>query len=396
MRLLFRWLLRLVVLVLPGALPASAQGYDVVIARGRVIDPESGLDAERWVGIRNGRIAALSTQPLRGARTIEAKGLVVAPGFIDLHQHGQDDENYRIAALDGVTTALELEVGAADVERWYRDRAHGQLIKYGVAIGHIPVRMAVLGDSGSFLPSGPAANREATPAEVAEMVRRLEAGLQQGAVAVGFGTAYTPAATRWEILDMFRVAARYGASCHIHIRDGVVGVEEAIAASALTAAPLHIVHINSVSHSDIGRMLQLVVDVRAHGVDVTTEAYPYTAGMTQIESALFDGWEKQPDAHFPTLEWVATGERLSRATFAEHRRQGGMVISHSNTEENVAVAIASPLSMIRQRRFDPPRQRAPTLLGDVRQGARTLCAGDASAHAHGGNPENDAHACATT
>lgn len=290
MRVVVRLLtLGLVMIAVPAL--ASAQRYDVVIAQGRVIDPESGLDATRWVGIKDGRIAALSTQPLQGAQSIDAHGLVVAPGFIDLHQHGQDDENYRIASLDGVTTALELEVGTNDVERWYRQRATGQRINYGVAIGHIPVRMAVLGDSGSFLPSGPAVKRVATAAEIAEMARRIDLGLRQGAVAVGFGTAYTPAASRWEILDMFRVAGRYGASCHIHIRDGVIGAEEAITAAAISGAPLHIVHINSVSLGDIAPMLQLVTDARAHHLDVTTEAYPYTAGATMIESALFDDWE---------------------------------------------------------------------------------------------------------
>ena len=202
-------------------LAGAAQEYDVVIAGGRVIDPESGLDAVRTIGIRGGTIAAVQAGPLLGGRRIDATGLVVAPGFIDLHRHGQDDENYRYAALDGVTSAFELEVGTGDVERWYREREPGRLINYGVAIGHIPVRMVVMGDTGAFLPSGPAANALATDAQVDDMKRRLEAGLRQGAVAVGFGTAYTPAASPWEVLEMFRVAGRVGAPAHIHVRRGL-------------------------------------------------------------------------------------------------------------------------------------------------------------------------------
>src|SRR5207249_2617152 len=72
--------------------------------------------AVRNVGISGGKIRAISSAALQGRQTIDAKGLVVAPGFIDLHQHGQDDENYRAKARDGVTTALELEVGVADVD----------------------------------------------------------------------------------------------------------------------------------------------------------------------------------------------------------------------------------------------------------------------------------------
>ena len=82
-------------------------------------DPESNTDAVRYVGIRGNKIAAISVRPLQGRTVIDAKGLVIAPGFIDLHSHGQDDENYRYKARDGVTTALEMEVGVSPVAAWY-------------------------------------------------------------------------------------------------------------------------------------------------------------------------------------------------------------------------------------------------------------------------------------
>src|SRR5262245_57507890 len=84
----------------------SAQQYDLVIAGGRVMDPETGLDGVRNVGIRDGKILRISSEALSGPRVIQASGFVVAPGFIDLHQHGQDMESQRLKALDGVTTAL--------------------------------------------------------------------------------------------------------------------------------------------------------------------------------------------------------------------------------------------------------------------------------------------------
>ena len=104
---------------------ASAQSgseYDIVLANGRVMDPESNLDAVRYIGIRAGKIAAISARPLRGRTVVDVKGMVVAPGFIDLHSHGQDDENYRYKARDGVTTALEMEVGVSPVSAWYAQR----------------------------------------------------------------------------------------------------------------------------------------------------------------------------------------------------------------------------------------------------------------------------------
>src|SRR5438552_2645954 len=215
----------------------GTETYDLVIAHGRVMDPESGLDAVRNMGIRGGKIAVISTGPLEGKQTMEARGLVVAPGFIDLHQHGQDAENYAVKAADGVTTALELEVGVADVDRGYEEREGKALINYGASVGHIAVRMAVMHDPGGLLPSGDAAHRVATTVEREEISGMLEKGLKRGALSLGLGPAYTEAATNQEILDVFRLAAKYHASCHVHIRasgppieGNFSGFEEVIAA----------------------------------------------------------------------------------------------------------------------------------------------------------------------
>jgi N-acyl-D-aspartate/D-glutamate deacylase len=334
----------------------EGEAYDVVIANGRVMDPESGLDAVRSVGISGGKIRAISSSALKGKQTIDAKGLVVAPGFIDLHQHGQDAENYAAKAADGVTTALELEVGVADVDRWYAEREGKSLIHYGASAGHIPVRMAVMHDPGQLLPSGDAAHREATPAEMEQIIALLEKGLQRGAVAVGIGPAYTEAATNWEITQVFRIAAKYHASCHIHVRSGAPrpgasagnfsGFEEAIAAAAISGAPLHVVHIQSTGGPDVAYELQMISEARSRGMDVTTEAYPYTMGMTSIQSALFDHKENEPDSYFASLLWPATGEHLTRDSFLRYRKEGGMIILPSNTQENIDLAIESPLTMI--------------------------------------------------
>jgi N-acyl-D-aspartate/D-glutamate deacylase len=328
------------------AAPLAQQDYDLVIQNGRVIDPETSLDATRTIGIRAGKIVAISEIPLTGREQIDAGGLVVAPGFIDLHSHGQTDETYRCQVLDGVTTAFELEVGTGDVDRWYREREPGRLINYGVSIGHIPVRMAVLHDPSTFLPSGDAAHKVASPSEIAEMGRRIDEGFRQGAVSMGLGPSYTAAATPWEILEMFRVAGRHHASVHVHIRGGMAGLEEVIAGAALTGAALHIVHINSSGLAQTREMLQVVSEAQARGLDVTTEAYPYSAGMTEIQSANYDGWEQWPNERFAALEWPKTGERLTRETFVKYRKTGGPVIGHSNTDEMVAVAINSPLTAI--------------------------------------------------
>lgn len=326
--------------------PLAAQDYDLVIANGRVIDPESGLDQVRHIGVRGGKIATISEARLTGGQQIDAAGLVVAPGFIDLHSHGQTDETYRCQVLDGVTTAFELEVGTADVDRWYAEREPGRLINYGVSIGHIPVRIAVMHDPSTFLPSGDAAHKVASAQEIAAMARMIDEGFRKGAVSMGLGPSYTAAATQWEVLEMFRVAGRHHASVHVHIRGGMPGLEEVIAGAAITGAPLHIVHINSSGLAQTREMLQVVSEAQSRGLDVTTEAYPYAAGMTEIQSANYDGWEQWPDERFATLEWPKTGERLTRESFIKYRKTGGPVVGHSNTDEMVAVAINSPLTMI--------------------------------------------------
>jgi N-acyl-D-aspartate/D-glutamate deacylase len=347
-------LLILTALIVP-AFQGSQAAFDLVILNGRVIDPESRSDAIRNLGISNGTIKAVTTRNLSGRTVIDARGLVVSPGFIDLHQHGQDDENYRFKAMDGVTTALELEVGTGDIDAWYAQRERKSLINFGVSAGHLAARMAAMHEPVTFLPTGEAARRAATDSEIDDMKRRLEDGLKRGAVAVGFGIQYTPNASRWEILEMFRVAARYGASCHVHMRhagvkepgSSIQALEEVISAAAISGAPLHVVHIQSTGGPATPKLLQMIAEAKSRKLDVTTECYPYIAGMTDIKSAIFDeGWQEVFNIDYKDLQWAATGERLTKETFEKYRKTGGMVAVFSMTEEVVATAINSPLTMI--------------------------------------------------
>ncbi len=330
------------------ALSAHAQTYDVVIAGGRVLDPETGVDAIRHLGLRNGKIVAMSASPLEGKRVLDAQGLIVAPGFIDLHSHGQDAENYRAKAMDGVTSALECEVGAADIDAWYATRSGKALIHHGVTVGHLPVRMRQMNDSGRFLPASTAVTNRATDEQITEMARQIERGLQQGAVGVGFGMAYTPAAAAVEYIELFRTAARFGVAAYAHVASGVEGLNAAIGYAASTGAALHVVHLNSSgARRNTQHFLRIIEEARRHGMDITTECYPYTAGQTAIDSAIFaDGWQQRLGISYPDLQWTATGERLTVESFARYRKTGGSVITFTNSEEMVERAVVSPLTMI--------------------------------------------------
>jgi imidazolonepropionase-like amidohydrolase len=321
--------------------------YDRVILGGRVIDPASNLDAVRNVGLSGGRIAVITPEAIQGRDTVDGRGLVVAPGFIDLHAHGQTAETYRFFALDGVTTALELEFGTADVAGWYRERSGGERINYGVSIGHLKVRMVVMHDSGAVTPVGDGAYRAATPVQIDDIAQRIQIGLREGAVSIGAGFPYTPAATRDELLAVFRVGASTKTPIHVHIRPGVTGLTEALSLAGETNAPLHVVHINSAGIAETPAMLEMISDARAHGRDVTTEAYPYDAGMTEIQSSVIqDMYRSASNDSLATLEWPPTGERLNRESYERYSRAGGPVVVHTNTEQMVAVAITSPLTII--------------------------------------------------
>ncbi len=341
----------------PTAPPAVAVRYEIVLHGGRVMDPESGLDGVRDVGISSGMIRSISRERLAGERELDVRGLVVAPGFIDLHAHGQDPENYALRAADGVTTALELEVGAGDIDAFYAAREGKTLIHYGASVGHIPVRMAVMGDAPGFLPAADskAATAVAGEVELAAIRDGLRRGLRAGALAVGLGIMYTPAATRREVLDVFQEAKSFGASMHVHMRyngakepeSSTTALLEVLSAAELTGAALHVAHLHSTSLGLTERHLQLIDAATQRGLDVTTECYPYTAGMTDIASGVFnEGWQAALGISYENLMWAASGERLTQESFERYRKQGGMVAVFSIPDQAINAALKHPLVMV--------------------------------------------------
>jgi N-acyl-D-aspartate/D-glutamate deacylase len=340
----------------------SAQQCDLVIEGGRAMDPETGLDAARNVGIRDGKIIRISAEALSGSRVIHASGLVVAPGFIDLHQHGQEMESQRVKALDGVTTALELEIGAPDVAQFLKTKEGHSLINYGTSASHPAARALVFGaplPPGEILPkSGPATDQPATPVQIVQIEQRLRSELDAGGLAVGMGIQYTPGATRLEVIDMFRLATERRLPVYTHVRSAshvdpgssIESVSEVIGASAISGASLHIVHINSSCLRDAPECLSMIEGARARGLDVTTEAYPYIAGMTYINSAIFNpGWqEKQGGISYGDLVLPNTGEHLTKERFDELHNSSTpqTVLVFSNSQEVLDKVIPNPLVMI--------------------------------------------------
>lgn len=333
-----------------GAALTLGAEYDLVIANGRVMDPASGTDMIAHVGIRDDRIAAISRTPLEGRRVLDASGLVVAPGFIDiLAGPPREFEGQSFKIMDGVTTVLAMHGGPVDIPTWYADRAEaGSLNNYGTVIGHGSLREAV-GVTDRYA--------AASDAQIGRMVSLAEEGIRDGAIGIGFGLEYVPGASRMETFELFRVAGRYDVPVHLHIRfsdpdppgTNFEAIEEVIAAAAISGAPAQVVHLNSTGGTwTMVQSLQLLEDARLHGIDIMADVYPYTAWSTGLSSARFDpGFRKNFRIEYGDIEMVETGERLTEETFMKYREEGGhSVIAHAMPAADIIAALQHPLVMI--------------------------------------------------
>lgn len=339
----------LVILTLFGlAAPAVAQ-YDVVLRGGRVMDPESGLDAVMNVGITGGRIEAITESEISGREVVDVSGHVVAPGFIDLHAHGQDPFSRDLQARDGVTTALEMESGVWPVNRWYTERESNWRINFGATTSYGAARGVALGNAEAIRYD------PATPAQVDEMQETIVQGIAEGALGLGLGLQYIPGADRTEIFRAFQTMAEHGLTVFVHIRyaglvepeSSISAVQEMIADAAGSNGSVHIVHIGSSGLAQVPVVLDMIEGARAQGVDVTTEVYPYTAASTNIQAAILDeGWRERLGGDYSDIEWVATGERLDSVTFYERREEGGMIIAHVIPDDAMLHAVERPGVMV--------------------------------------------------
>ena len=335
--------------------------YDLVIVGGRVMDPESGLDAVRHIGIRGGKIAAVSERPLAGKISLQAVGRVVAPGFIDLHAHGQTNEANEYQAHDGVTTALELEVGVPSVGTFLKSRENKSMLNFGATSSHGAMRVMILSEFASETAAWQRSTLRwneigykgrykslSQPEEYTALAAMMERGLREGGLGLGVAHQYYPAASREEIFRVFQMAERWKVPLFTHVRSmNVDAMQEVIADAAATGASLHIVHVNSMSLAALPVVLELIESARKRGLDITTEAYPYTAASTFLESTMFDeGWQERLGISYGDLQWVATGERLTRETFTEYRTKGGVVIMHLMKPEWIQRAMAAPFVMV--------------------------------------------------
>ncbi len=313
-----------------------ATTYDLVIKNGRVIDPETGLDAKRWVGINAGKITKVSESSIMGKKVIDATGLVVSPGFIDLHAHGQFLPSARLQAFDGVTTALELESGVLEVDKFYNNIAkEGRPINYGASASWTMARAAVL-DGASYqgmpgeglgifaLPNW--STKLATKAQQKDIVAVVEKAINAGAIGIGIMSGYSPNSNRKENYQLHKLAAKYDVPSFNHIRyvsakepkSSFEAYQELISVAASTGAHAHISHLNSTSLRDIEDVAELVLNAQQQGVKISVEAYPYAAGSTAIGAQMFRGehW-KERLGNVSESDFYFNGKQLTPESFKE-------------------------------------------------------------------------------
>ena len=341
----------------------AADSYDIVIENGRVMDPESGLDAKRNVGVKDGKVITITTETLHGKETINAQGHVVAPGFIDVHSHGQDAFAYKLKLRDGVTTVMEIEAGAYPVEDYYNTFKGKAQVNYGASVSHVFARIAVMDGvdpKGLGLYSG-AINAAAVdgahwhekradePADLERIMTAVKEGLDQGAVGIGIPIGYYDKIGSPEIFDVYGLAKQYNTFVGTHVRymsniepSGILALQEALADAMVQDVPVLIHHIHSTSLQRTRQALDMVDDARKQGLNVIAEAYPYDYGSSIIGADyLGKGFQQAMGMDYSDITYVKTGEKMTKELLAKYRKQdpGGMMLMHHMKWPDVMVAL---------------------------------------------------------
>jgi hypothetical protein len=345
--------------------PAQAQDYDLAIMNGRVMDPESGLDALRNVGIKDGKIAVVTDTEITAAKTIDASGHVVAPGFIDLHVHGQDPFATKLMLRDGVTSPLEIEAGAFPVSDYYDEREGKSQANYGASVGHVWARVAAM---DNFDPMGlglysDAVNQTAADGskwstrrsdadQLKKILANVEQGLREGGIGLSFPIGYYTAVGGPEVAAVAKLANRYNSFITTHVRylaqippSGYLGVQELLSVAIANEVPLLVHHVPSNCLALTGSCLDLIAQAQQAGHKILGEFYPYTAGSSIIGADyLGAGFQERTGMDYDDITYVKTGEKMTKELMEKYRKDdpGGLMIMHHIKEKDMLEAFARP------------------------------------------------------
>lgn len=347
------------------AADTAEPAFDIAIIGARVVDPETGLDAISNIGIKGREIAVITRDGISGTRTIDARGLVAAPGFIDLHVHGQDAYSARLGVLDGKTSQLDLEAGALPVADYYAFKAGKSISNYGASVGHVFARVLVMDGVEShgigllnhtLEKTAATGNRWASTLASDEQLDQIDElvvqGLAEGGVGIGITVGYFKKSRSDGLVRIARIASEHNSFLTTHARyislsqpSGVMGLQEMISLATSYRVPLLIHHLPTNALAGTGTALDMISAANRNGASIVAEMFPYERGSTFIATEILDeGWQQRMDMDFSDLQWVETGETLTPESFARYRRErpeGYFIMNHIK-EKDMRAALVHP------------------------------------------------------
>lgn len=323
--------------------------FDRVITNGRVIDPDTGYDQVANVGIDGDTITSISAEPLTGKASLDAAGLVVAPGFIDVLSYEPNPYGVWYKVADGVTTNLcmhGINNTAEGFFQAYGTEGQRPPIHYGGAFDDPHIRSVVL-----KIPT-----KAATSSQIGQLEQAFESGVASGWLGVDVEPEYTPWVTADEITGLGRIAAKYQLPLFSHIRYSYPGtadegslaaIDELLQVAEETGVAVHVDHITSMATHVMPEAIAKIDAAIASGLDVSACLYPYDFWATTTGSARFDdGWQEKFGITYGDLEIAGTGERLTQSSFAKARRDNTLVAAYAIPNDDVNLALQVPWVMI--------------------------------------------------
>jgi len=323
------------------------QTYDIVIKGGRVINPETKLDSVMNVGIIGDKIGAVTTKKITGKRTIDASGLVVAPGFIDNLSYDPNPLGVWNKIADGVTSNIAMHGGTSSPDKWYAYYGRNETpVHYGASFFYSQARNQFkLGRYDS-----------ASKEQVAQLRAQAEKALNDGALGISFSLEYVPGVQESEIVPLMELAHEYNVPVYFHARysdmeepgTNMDALNELIGYARQTGAAVHIDHINSTGGTfSMTQSLALVEKARAEGLDITACIYPYDYWGTYLNSARFDeGWQSRFHISYNDLQLAGSAERLTEQTFAQYKKEGKLAVAYAIPPEDIEESIKPSYVMI--------------------------------------------------
>jgi N-acyl-D-aspartate/D-glutamate deacylase len=339
--------------------PAADHTFDLVLLNGRVVDPESGFDQVAHVGIDGDTITAISTDTdtlLKGGQTVDARGLVVSPGFIDILSYEPNDYGVWYKIADGVTTNLGMHginSTADDFHAAYQGRVP---VHFGGAFDDPYMR-------GTF--TGLGDGTAALPYQLDQLADLARAGFESGWLGLDLEPEYTPGVGPEEISRLTQVAAEYGRPAFFHARysepdKNLLGIDEIIQVARDTGIAVHVDHITSTGGTfTMGDTLARIEAARDEGLDVTACLYPYDFWATYIQSARLgpdpttgESVINRYGIHWSDLVVAGTGEVLTEERYNQLRSSGSsadnLLVAALGTipEEEINMALQTEWTMI--------------------------------------------------